>query len=117
MVGVVARLLAERLIPAGGGQFAEALGPSDPSHFERQLFFGTVRLVLVSARLVGRDDEQAILAIKMIQAETPCLLQRRPTGFEQGAVTTRSPDVAHGSQSEEHTSELQSLRHLVCRLL
>src|SRR5262245_65627790 len=23
----------------------------------------------------------------------------------------------HGSRSEEHTSELQSLRHLVCRLL
>src|SRR5258705_1136767 len=25
--------------------------------------------------------------------------------------------VAHGGRSEEHTSELQSLRHLVCRLL
>src|SRR5262245_64308003 len=35
---------------------------------------------------------------------------RRPVGHEQevGAVVTRS---------EEHTSELQSLRHLVCRLL
>src|ERR1035441_7948336 len=27
------------------------------------------------------------------------------------------PDVAVDQQSEEHTSELQSLRHLVCRLL
>src|SRR5262245_64319950 len=25
--------------------------------------------------------------------------------------------VKHGARSEEHTSELQSLRHLVCRLL
>src|SRR5262245_63075303 len=25
--------------------------------------------------------------------------------------------ASHGSRSEEHTSELQSLRHLVCRLL
>src|SRR5947199_3895500 len=25
--------------------------------------------------------------------------------------------IAHGKRSEEHTSELQSLRHLVCRLL
>ena len=25
--------------------------------------------------------------------------------------------VDHGKRSEEHTSELQSLRHLVCRLL
>src|ERR1039458_3435487 len=30
----------------------------------------------------------------------------------------RQPDVSSGAQrSEEHTSELQSLRHLVCRLL
>src|ERR1039458_10655873 len=27
------------------------------------------------------------------------------------------PDTAHWFRSEEHTSELQSLRHLVCRLL
>src|SRR5258705_8979749 len=26
-------------------------------------------------------------------------------------------DLANGTRSEEHTSELQSLRHLVCRLL
>src|SRR5438045_9493925 len=27
------------------------------------------------------------------------------------------PDPSEGPRSEEHTSELQSLRHLVCRLL
>src|SRR5262245_66357771 len=27
------------------------------------------------------------------------------------------PHIPHRSRSEEHTSELQSLRHLVCRLL
>src|SRR5437899_4034868 len=33
-------------------------------------------------------------------------------------VTTRSVEVRPGdTRSEEHTSELQSLRHLVCRLL
>src|SRR5262245_64633312 len=26
-------------------------------------------------------------------------------------------EASHGNRSEEHTSELQSLRHLVCRLL
>src|SRR5437899_6114089 len=37
-----------------------------------------------------------------------------PTGFDQIV----KPDlVAPGNRSEEHTSELQSLRHLVCRLL
>src|SRR5205814_10431829 len=29
----------------------------------------------------------------------------------------RAAAVARGTRSEEHTSELQSLRHLVCRLL
>src|SRR5262245_33907888 len=34
-------------------------------------------------------------------------------GFERGASTVTCGNV----RSEEHTSELQSLRHLVCRLL
>src|SRR5262245_64325307 len=33
-----------------------------------------------------------------------------------GEISTRSPLTA-GVRSEEHTSELQALRHLVCRLL
>src|SRR5437899_8045412 len=40
---------------------------------------------------------------------------------EGGAVSSRFEDRGRGLQtgnrSEEHTSELQSLRHLVCRLL
>src|ERR1039458_2611037 len=32
-------------------------------------------------------------------------------------TTTASPPMASEPRSEEHTSELQSLRHLVCRLL
>src|SRR5438045_5575823 len=42
-------------------------------------------------------------------------------GFEAGergqAVHTRAKQRAEAERSEEHTSELQSLRHLVCRLL
>src|SRR3712207_7366189 len=33
------------------------------------------------------------------------------------ATTARWPVPAHGSRSEEHTSELQSRQYLVCRLL
>src|SRR5262245_63430957 len=36
-----------------------------------------------------------------------------PNAFEGAASVILSPD----KRSEEHTSELQSLRHLVCRLL
>src|SRR5262245_66552442 len=40
-----------------------------------------------------------------------CTQETRPNNRPAGAVSTRS------QRSEEHTSELQSLRHLVCRLL
>src|SRR5436853_4874157 len=40
----------------------------------------------------------------------------QPMGTESG-VQRRPPPPLLTSRSEEHTSELQSLRHLVCRLL
>src|ERR1035441_3511697 len=45
-----------------------------------------------------------------------------PGGFdnvtwENFTPRNRAPMVMHTRRSEEHTSELQSLRHLVCRLL
>src|SRR2546422_2590659 len=42
-----------------------------------------------------------------------------PVTFVQGSSETPTWDGAHGSalRSEEHTSELQSRLHLVCRLL
>src|ERR1035441_10322458 len=51
---------------------------------------------------------------------------RRPHGFCASPKTSTFPwrglpawprGIADGGRSEEHTSELQSLRHLVCRLL
>src|SRR5471030_3264985 len=38
-------------------------------------------------------------------------------GFAKWATSTARPLKLSGVRSEEHTSELQSLRHLVCRLL
>src|SRR5262245_63460254 len=47
---------------------------------------------------------------------TPRLVSRTNAGSEP--ITKRmSKNFANGIRSEEHTSELQSLRHLVCRLL
>src|ERR1035438_9846238 len=37
--------------------------------------------------------------------------------FVHGCYWHRHPTGRRGVKSEEHTSELQSLRHLVCRLL
>src|SRR5258705_9298159 len=37
--------------------------------------------------------------------------------FNRSPASTNKPAGGNGFRSEEHTSELQSLRHLVCRLL
>src|ERR1035441_9137657 len=44
------------------------------------------------------------------------VLRLRFVGFAIGSILHRQ-SAPHGGRSEEHTSELQSLRHLVCRLL
>src|SRR5437899_8506413 len=40
-----------------------------------------------------------------------------PFPLKPGGVPCTEDSAEMGSRSEEHTSELQSLRHLVCRLL
>src|SRR5437899_4783344 len=45
-------------------------------------------------------------------------IEMGPSCFGEGAVPIRAEGTRAGTiRSEEHTSELQSLRHLVCRLL
>src|SRR5262245_63510391 len=56
---------------------------------------------------VGVSDEVRQWAPVQIECDDPCAAIR----------VQRFDPVAHRSRSEEHTSELQSLRHLVCRLL
>src|SRR5205814_9294996 len=50
-------------------------------------------------------------------AATGCPRQVLNPGGGTCARTAASCCPRHGQRSEEHTSELQSLRHLVCRLL
>src|SRR2546423_9222113 len=50
----------------------------------------------------------------------PCAPQRRPVHRRDHAGQRDRPrcqHAPHGDRSEEHTSELQSLAYLVCRLL
>src|ERR1035441_1903817 len=57
------------------------------------------------------DHQRAALPVLKIE-----LLDGSETGLIEDLVRTPGP-AAVGGRSEEHTSELQSLRHLVCRLL
>src|SRR5471030_395919 len=44
------------------------------------------------------------------------MFETKPVGRHHVSVCTNISCMLRGSRSEEHTSELQSLRHLVCRL-
>src|SRR5205814_9986882 len=44
-------------------------------------------------------------------------ISARPTAWHSASTSTRESTRSARERSEEHTSELQSLRHLVCRLL
>src|SRR5205814_10010081 len=46
-----------------------------------------------------------------------CAVRRTDAGGRRHARRARVQQHQSGVRSEEHTSELQSLRHLVCRLL
>src|SRR5438045_8973757 len=48
----------------------------------------------------------------LFRSNVPCLQRNRA-----GTATSGAGAGSCSSRSEEHTSELQSLRHLVCRLL
>src|SRR2546425_6276269 len=43
--------------------------------------------------------------------------EHAPAGGRSGGVGPAAAGAGHGRRSEEHTSELQSLAYLVCRLL
>src|ERR1035441_11021857 len=86
-----ARHVEERLIslPAGGREVAQGFSDLAPDTVpENARPDATIRLLPGTGRLAGHRD-----------GTFPCAYPLR------------------GGRSEEHTSELQSLRHLVCRLL
>src|SRR2546422_8403487 len=72
----------------------------------RSLFEGRLRETGVESRVHGREAERRL----------PVVIRDGHRGAR--AVMVRSEDHERGrNRSEEHTSELQSRLHLVCRLL
>src|ERR1035438_10620687 len=77
---------------------------------------------IVEARTVGLNIKQFVIeAPRIARKQQPgqFLILRLHEKGERIPLTIKSSDPAAGTvtRSEEHTSELQSLRHLVCRLL
>src|SRR5262245_62864486 len=76
--------------------------------------------------VVRRDDHWGSAQVRIQMARLTLTVEHEISGVRGGLA--RSPfghvgrlfverDFAGDARSEEHTSELQSLRHLVCRLL
>src|SRR5205814_10535140 len=67
----------------------------------------------------GIADGVVLLVVRALQILADVHPQRRAGVPEHipGDSSARRDVVVSGDRSEEHTSELQSLRHLVCRLL
>src|ERR1039458_2151424 len=63
----------------------------------------------MSAGLLGIEE--------LDRAEIEAILARAKDFQPIQSQTVKKLDTLRGKRSEEHTSELQSLRHLVCRLL
>src|ERR1035438_9038087 len=80
-----------------------------------------VLLASQAARFLIVDNAQKSDAIVVLAGETSMRPARALELLRQGMAPRMFLDAEAGEQiydrSEEHTSELQSLRHLVCRLL
>src|SRR5262245_63381966 len=74
------------------------------SHRKKQVTAATASTAIPAAASRSADRERP-----------PTSIGSRGTGSGTAAGTPRKTRLA--KRSEEHTSELQSLRHLVCRLL
>src|SRR5205814_4166594 len=88
---------------------------SFPTRRSSDLAIPRIAVKLVGLRVVG--DEQIRPAVQVVVEQGHA--QRLGAGIEQARLgrDVLEPPAAAVVRSEEHTSELQSLRHLVCRLL
>src|SRR5947199_1377973 len=78
-------------------------------------------------RYGGQEDQESVHSapargeevehLRLVPAHEGRLLDRGRLRRRRRVETARGQDAAVYRRSEEHTSELQSLRHLVCRLL
>src|SRR5262245_62050998 len=85
-----------------------ALVPSVISFFED----GSVLVGSEARKRALSDPEHTVFSIKRLMGRTLADLQK-----ELPLIPYQVVERSAHERSEEHTSELQSLRHLVCRLL
>src|SRR6185503_13624916 len=97
-----------QFLPSGAGKRAERLAMIDEARTPDAAAFSMMQVIRDIGELGGRAGEavkqQKVAGVTAGQHDLPALRSGRPA--------LRQP-----CRSEEHTSELQSRLHLVCRLL
>src|SRR5262245_23884682 len=68
---------------------------------------------LAARALIMAASSRAVFRVRLLSAIDPSL----PRPVDELALDQQKQEIEAVARSEEHTSELQSLRHLVCRLL
>src|SRR5690625_3977256 len=111
---VVGREVREQL-DAAGHHVIDVSGATAAAA-DKKLRTATAELNLDAVIAVGGDGLVNLAATAVIDSGTPLAIIPAGTGDDiaRGLGISRRP---HRNRSEEHTSELQSRGHLVCRLL
>src|SRR5947199_8088855 len=72
-------------------------------------------LIVEEAQVVVHEADEPDVVSDFSHADV--LSRKDLTEVDLAPSEAQAAALGHGDRSEEHTSELQSLRHLVCRLL
>src|SRR5262245_64983672 len=91
--------------------------PPRPPPFPYTTLFRSVPPDVSRARAAARRDHAGSRAVVAAALAADPAGPRPARRRRCAAVSLLRPAVRRHRRSEEHTSELQSLRHLVCRLL
>src|SRR5882724_12379516 len=91
----------------------------DRDHWPSIGFLFEITIAVLASHRVVHLSSKTCRPIDRIscQARRWKVADLRSASFRQKSVAKMLPLWAWSTRSEEHTSELQSLRHLVCRLL
>src|SRR2546429_777694 len=118
MKAVIVLITAVLIAAWGCGKISSSVEAQNPPQFSGTFAFGNGPLVGATTATNGSLTGNMVFAGSCLAQITGTYQETGPTAFGQLTATplTATPP-ATTTRSEEHTSELQSRLHLVCRLL
>src|SRR5258705_3975435 len=127
-LALLAIVVRWRLLPLSAGSLNSEEGPlwTHMQDLATRMVLPVTILVFVESAIIVRHVRASVLEVlgtPFVQAAHSFGISRARVLFRHVLPAAASPAISlfgfslAGLRSEEHTSELQSLRHIVCRLL